>query len=85
MLPAHTSHKSQPLDVGIIKPLKAAMARIADRAATYDQSDGSLPPLHPPLRLLVSLWHLAQSITSSSWSPGAHPHERMRGFDYYGG
>ncbi len=36
VLPSHTSHKTQPLDFGIFSPLKAAMARQTDRAATYD-------------------------------------------------
>ncbi|KAK4690099.1 hypothetical protein P7C73_g7, partial [Tremellales sp. Uapishka_1] len=33
ILPAHTSHVTQPLDVGIFAPLKAAMARETDRRA----------------------------------------------------
>jgi len=41
ILPAHTSHKTQPFDVGIFGPLKVAMTRVADRAATYDQ--GRIP------------------------------------------
>ena len=41
VLPAHTSHKTQPLDVGIFGPLKAAMARLTDKAATYDH--GRIP------------------------------------------
>jgi len=36
VLPSHTSHITQPLDVGIFGPLKAAMARATDQAATYD-------------------------------------------------
>lgn len=36
VLPSHTSHKTQPLDVGIFGPLKAALARETDRATTYD-------------------------------------------------
>ena len=36
VLPSHTSHLTQPLDVGIFGPLKAAMARATDQAATYD-------------------------------------------------
>jgi len=36
VLPSHTSHITQPLDVGIFGPLKAAMARATDQAATFD-------------------------------------------------
>ncbi len=36
VLPSHTSHITQPLDVSIFGPLKATMARATDRAATYD-------------------------------------------------
>ena len=36
VLPSHTSHITQPLDDGIFGPLKAAMARAIDQAATYD-------------------------------------------------
>lgn len=41
ILPSHTSHKMQPLDVGIIQPLKKAMARMTDHTA--QQSSGSVP------------------------------------------
>jgi len=36
VLPSHTSHITQPLDVGIFGPLKGAMARYTDVVATYD-------------------------------------------------
>ena len=35
ILPAHTSHKTQPLDKGVFGPLKRAMGRETDRVATY--------------------------------------------------
>jgi len=41
VLPSHTSHITQPLDVGIFGPLKGAMARYTDAVATYD---GGLHP-----------------------------------------
>ena len=37
ILPAHTSHKTQPLDFGIFGPLKRAMTRETDRVATYSK------------------------------------------------
>lgn len=36
VLPSHTSAVTQPLDVGVFGPLKAHMARLTDRGATYD-------------------------------------------------
>jgi len=37
VLPSHSSHITQPLDVGIFAPLKAAMARATDRASRYEE------------------------------------------------
>ena len=36
ILPPHSSHITQPLDVSVFGPLKAAMARVTSHAATYD-------------------------------------------------
>ncbi len=41
LLPSHTSAVTQPLDVGVFGPLKAAMARWTDQFATYDH--GRIP------------------------------------------
>ncbi len=45
VLPSHTFQITQPLDVGIFGPLKAAMARQTDEMARYD-----------PRRIQRSLW-----------------------------
>lgn len=41
VLPAHTSHITQPLDIGVFGPLKHAMTRVNDAAAVYDS--GRIP------------------------------------------
>jgi hypothetical protein len=35
VLPSHSSHKTQPLDVGIFQPLKKAMAKMTDQIARH--------------------------------------------------
>ena len=35
VLPAHSSHRTQPLDVGIFGPLKRELAKYTDHRATY--------------------------------------------------
>lgn len=35
VLPAYTSHRTQPLDVGVFGPLKRSMARAMDRRSRY--------------------------------------------------
>ena len=37
ILPAHMSHKTQPLDVGVFAPLKRAMTRETNHIATYSK------------------------------------------------
>ena len=78
VLPSHTSHITQPLDVGIFGPLKAGMARANDRAAIYDR--GRIPKAEWASQLaVVRTTAMTEHNIRVGWkATGLHPFSPQR-------
>ncbi len=77
VLSSYTSHITQPLDVGIFGPLKAAMARATDQAATFDSGRISKADRASMLAATRTATMTEDNIRAGWKATGQHPFSRQ--------